>query len=253
MAADLERLAKEWQSKYPQIANGLNDLAKTARNLGVPESFSIAVPMSNAAAAAEKPTLKTPEASFEIPTVSEEQYVKTHEALAKKGYTFVVAIEPLSIGQLVTGETSQRFGYVNPSEHMRAIVPLQMEVAINPKNLRIKNSNSKSTDDQIKMIKDEEESLKGKLPQEIRDLISMHIQNASTLAQLDDKYQKETGKVLFTNWFGRTDDQTVPGDVADVGRGDPTFRLRVSVWHRGNGVDGVFAVPVVVLPRKLVI
>lgn len=44
MAANLERLAKEWQDKYPQIASGLNDLAKTARKLGAPESFSAQTP-----------------------------------------------------------------------------------------------------------------------------------------------------------------------------------------------------------------
>lgn len=194
------------------------------------------------------------EDEFEIPTVSEEQYLKTREALAKEGYAFVVDILQVSIGQLATDEaTSQRFGYVNPSENMRAMVPPRMEVAINLQNLRIKNSNYKSTDAQIKMIKGEEASLKGKLPQEVRNLISMRMQNASVLAQLDDKHERETGKALFTNWFGRTDDQTVPGSVAGVGRRGPTSGLGVGDWYRGGGLGSVFAVPVVVLPRKLAV
>lgn len=45
MAADLERLAKEWEGRYPQIAAGLSDFAKTARSLGAPESFSAANPV----------------------------------------------------------------------------------------------------------------------------------------------------------------------------------------------------------------
>ncbi len=196
--------------------------------------------------------LKAPDPTFEIPTVSEELYKKTREALAKEGYTFVVAIESLSIGQLATDEvTRQRFGFVNSSEKMRAIVPPQMEVAIDPKNLRIRNSNSKSTETQIKMIKDEETGLKSKLPQEVRNLISMRMQNASVLAQLDDKYQKEKGKVLFTNWSGRTDDQTVPGHVAFIGRLDPTLGLFLDGWLRDRGRGDVFAVSAVVLPRKM--
>lgn len=196
-------------------------------------------------------TTQIPEPASEIPTVSAELYVKTRKALAKKGYTFIVDILPVSIGQLAKDEaTNQR---VNASENMRAIVPPQMEVAINPKNLRIKNSNSKSTEDQIRMLKEEEKALKVKLPQEIRDIISIRMQTASVLAQVDAKYQKKTGKVLFTNWFGRTDDQTIPGGVVIVGRFDSASRLDVCVWPRGYGVDFVFAVPVVVLPRKLAV
>jgi len=200
-------------------------------------------------------SVATPETSFEIPTVSKELYMKTREALAKEGYTFVVNIESVSIGQLASDPViSQHFGYVNPSEKMRAIVPQQMEVAINPNNLRIENSNNyKSTDTQIGMIKKEEADLKDKLPKEIRNLISMRMQSASVLAQLDDKYQKETRKVLFTDWFGRTDDQTVPGGVAHVGRRDPTHGLHVGDWSRDGALDGFFAVPVVVLPRKLAV
>jgi len=205
-------------------------------------------------AAVEKPVAQTPETPVEIPTVSEELYMKTREALVKEGYTFVVDIESLSIDQLAEDPViSQRFGYVSPSEDMRGIVPPQMEVAINPKNLRIKDSNYKPTDTQKIMINNEETGLKDKLPKDVRSLISMRMQNASVLVQLDDKYQKETGKVLFTDWFGRTDDQTVPGIVAGVGRFDPADRLDVHDWDRGGGDDYVFAVPVVVLPRKLAV
>lgn len=193
-----------------------------------------------------------PEGRFEIPTVSEEMYVKIREALAKENYTFTVAIEPVSIGQLVTdGVIGQRFKYVNSSGDMRAIVPPKMEVAINPKNLRIRKSNLKSTDTQIRMIQEEEKVLKDKLPQEVRGFINMGMQNASVLAQLDCKYEEKTGRVLFTNWFGRTDDQTFHGDVAGVGRHVPTSGLYVVGWSRDDGPGLVFAVPVVVLPRKL--
>ena len=204
-------------------------------------------------AAKELPNNQCP---IEIPTVAEALYGQTRKALAKEGFTFIAAIEPVSIGQLVTDEaTSQYFGYVNTSENMRAIVPPQMEVAINPKNLRNRDSNFKSTDTQIRMIQEEEAALKGKLSQEVRDFISMRIQNASVLAQLDSKYHSKTRKVLFTNWFGRTDDQTrSPGFVASVGRHAPAHHLFVDDWVRGYGGGLlIFAFPVVVLPRKLAV
>jgi len=202
----------------------------------------------------ERQTAITPEPRFEIPTVSEALYTQTREALAKEGYTFVVGIKSVSIGQLAADEaTSRRFDYFNASEDVCAIVPPQMEVAINPNKLRIKKSNSKSTDTQIKKIQKEETTLKGKLPQEVRNFISMRMQNASVLMQADFKYQEETGEVLFTNWFGRTDDEASPDLVINVGRADPTSRLSVGAWVRGDGYGPLFAVSVVVLPRKLAV
>ncbi|MBF8249549.1 MAG: hypothetical protein HW400_150 [Candidatus Levybacteria bacterium] len=233
------------ESEKKEFATGIELVNSFVESLGerklLPQEFS-------------KPDLSVSPASFEIPAVSEELYMKTREALAKEGYTFIVDILPVSIGQMVTDKaTSQHFGYVNPSENMRAIIPLQMEVVINPKKLRIKGSNSKSTDTQIEIIKNEGTKLKNKLPQEVKNLVSMHMRNASVLAQLDCKYQQETGKVLFTNWYGRTNDQIVSGHVAYVGRHAPASLLDVSDWSRGVGRDSVFAVPVVVLPRKLAI
>lgn len=199
-------------------------------------------------------TTQNPKSVFEIPTVNESWYLKTREALAKEGYTFVIDILPVSIGQLVADEaTSQRFGYVNASVSMRAIVPQRMEVAINPNNLRIKKSNNKPTGDQIRILKEEAAALKAKLPSEVRGLVSMRMPNASVLVQLDNKYQEETGEPLFTAWFGRTDDQTVPGRVAGVGRGGPAGRLNVFDWRRDGGTGDVFVVPMVVFPRKLAV
>lgn len=252
MAAKLGELAREFRRRgSPEMADYLENGAQIARKLGVPESFPITETAIPAEAIA---VLKTSEPKFEIPIVSKELYEKTCEALAKEGYTFIVNILPVSIGQLAVNElANQRFAYANSSENMRAIVPPQMKVAINPENLKIKNSNSKSTDEQIRMLTEKEADLKAKLPQGIRDNISMVLQNASVLVQLDIKYQNGTGKPLFTNWFGRTDDQTVPGFVALVGRDDPSSGLYVHVWGRDDGGGVVFAVPVVVLPRKLAV
>ncbi len=180
---------------------------------------------------------------FKIPAASKELYVKTREALAKEGYFFIVDILPVSIGKI--------FGYT--SENMRATVPPQMEVVINPKKLTIGASSSWPSD-QRSAIEKEEAALKARLPQEIRDLVGMPMQNTSVLMQIDDVYKEYTGKVLFTNWRGRTyDDQTSPGDSGSIGRSDPTSEIWGHDWNRGNEPGHVFAVPVVVLPRKLTV
>jgi len=191
----------------------------------------------------------------EIPTVSEELYTRTREALAREGFSVVIPIKPLSIGQLgIDVATRGRFDYISSSEEIRAIVPSEMEVAINPKHLRVKGSNCQSTDTQIRMIREEEEALKGRLPQDVRDIISMSMPSASVLAQLDIEYRDRTGEPFFTGWFGRTSDQTDRGYVANVGRYNPFHRLLdVCDWDRGRLIDVVFAVPVVVLPRKLAV
>lgn len=199
-----------------------------------------------------KPSRPLQSVNLEIPTVSEKIYNKTREALAKEGFTHVVAIEPISTGQLATDEaTRDRFGFVNSSENMRSVIPPQMEVAIDPKNVKIKNSNSKSTDAQIEMTRDEEAKLKGKLPEDVRDLVSMPMHDPSTLSQADFDYQDKTRKPLYPDFFVRTDTETVSGSVASVGRDGPSRRLDVGGWGRGDGDDNVFAARVVVLPRKL--
>lgn len=99
------------------------------------------------------------------------------------------------------------FDYVVSPLRQTREPPLQIEVAIDPNYFKIEGSNNLSTDDQIRMIQEQEAALKGKLPEEVRDLISMIMpKHASTLAQLDFEYQRRTGKVLFTNWFGSTED-----------------------------------------------
>ncbi len=192
---------------------------------------------------------------LEIPIVNEGLYNKTREALEKQGLSFIVAIAPESIGQLAARtETGSFFGYINSSRQMRSNVPPQIELAIDPNNFRIANSNNLPTDVQFEWIKGEETILKGKLPADVRNVISLlRPKHASILAQLDFGHQKRTGKVLFTDWFGRTDDQTVPGYVARVGRSHPTLRLGVGDWSRGSGGGDVFAVSAVVLPRKLAV
>lgn len=191
-----------------------------------------------------KAPTETPK-SFEIPTVSEEVYKRTIEALAEEGINFRITIEPKSLGQLFEEENSReqgnRFGYINSSTSLRAIVPPQMEVAIDPNNFKIGGSNNLSTANQIKKILERERILKDVLRTKAGDEVANAISimpmikgSSSVLSQLDFAYQDKEGKLLFPDFHGRTDDQSVSGFVAHVGRAGPAGRLRVRGWGRGS-------------------
>lgn len=199
-----------------------------------------------------------PKHTFEIPTVSEARYEQVCKALAEKGITFVVAINPESIDQLAANEKTKPFfdfDHVDSSGEMRSDVPPQMEVAIDPRNFRIEGSASLSPVNQLEEIDDTEAFFKEKFSRNVRGLISMLRPNASILAQLDFKHQKRTGKVLFTDWFGCANNQFSDPDkgVTCVGRKDPTGGLRIGDWNFVDGLDIVYAVSAVVLPRKLAV
>ena len=195
-----------------------------------------------------------PKPAFEIPTVNEGRYMQIRKALARKGYTFVVAINPESIDQLATnGKTRPLFDFdhVDSSREMRSNVPPRMKVVIDSKNFRIEYSAMLSPVEQLQEINEQEAFLKEELPKNVRDVISMLRPSSSILAQLDFEHQKRTGRVLFTNWFGCTGDRLSGSGVACVGRNDPTGGLRIGDWNFVNGLDMVYTVSAVVLPRKL--
>lgn len=238
MAANLERLAKAFAIVgHPKIADGVNVLARRARKEGAPEIF-------------DSQTL-----THEIPTVGEGLYAQTREALAKIGLTFVVAIEPVSIGDLLEDSaTKGRFGFVGSFRTMREVVPSQMEVAIDPRNVKIAESNNLSIDVQLRRIEVWRAALKRKLPQKVGDVIKVRMPSASVLAQLDFAYQRRTGKPLLPDYFARAKDP-VFDSVVDVGREDSQDDNRLVIsghgWAYGDGHPSVFAVPVLVLPHKL--
>lgn len=195
--------------------------------------------------------------AIEIPTVSEEIYMRTREAVEQAGYNFIVPIRSVSIEDLLAEDKQRekrgeprRLGYVKDSKTMRATVPPEMEIAVNPTKVRIEGSNSLSTDRQKAMIRTEEARFKKQLPSEVMSFVSMLMVDPSTYSQLEDAYMDEIGKLLFSNYV-RTDVQTVRGSVAIVGRYDLTHRRHVDDWPQDHGYGVVFAVPVVVFPRKL--
>lgn len=234
MAAEIRKLAEQFEDRYPEMAAYLNLGARMAPRLGVPESLTDG-----------------------IPAVNKETYKRILEAVEVTGYNFVAPIRPVSVNGLLMEDgqrKSKRLGYVNESEVMRAVVPPEMKIVINPNKFRIKGSNNLSTEEQKKKIQQEETEWKDQLPEDIRPFVSMRMVDPSVLCQLEDAYMdKNEGKLLLPNWFARTDVHSVPGSVADVGRDDPTYRRYVGDWYRGLGRRRVFAVSVVVLPRELAV
>ena len=251
-----EKVAKLFVKRYPEFAQtftadaeAFKARADVARSIGVPESFSDSEVPAQQAVTAEPISY-----AIEIPAVSEELYNRTREAVEATGYNFVAAIRSVSMEALIAEDVrreQERIGYVNPSKTMRSTVPPEMEVAINPVRFMIEGSNRLATDAQKKIIKEKEVEWMEKLPEDLRPFVSMRMVDPSTLSQLEDAYMDATGKLLFPDFFARTDVQDVRGYVAFVGRSDPSFGRGVNFWRRDRSDVFVFAVFVVVLPRKL--
>lgn len=244
MTQSIERLAGGF-SGFPGIQQKLLQVAEEARKAGVPVTLAEAQPSHLT------PTLF----KIEIPTVSEEIYAETRRAVetAIPG-VFITQIRSVSIEDLLTEDlirVQRRLGYVNDSRTMRATVPPEMEVFINPKAVRIEESNRLSTDKHKTRIAEAQANFRERLPEKVRHFVNMYMVDPSTYSQLEDAWMDAGKGLLFPDFFARTDVETVRGGVAGVGRFGPGYRRRVRGWLRGRGVGLVFAVPVGVLPRKL--
>lgn len=216
--------------------------------------------------------------AIEIPTVSEETYEKVVKEVEATGYNFIAVIRPVSIQDLlaedeqlvVEGQRKERrLGcasdpvFSSSAHVIRTLVSPEMEIAINPDKFKIEDSYSfldpPSINGKKNMIKEEEARWKKQLPEDIRPFVGMYMVDPSTLSQLEDAYMdKNDGKFLLPDYFASTDIQTVPLNVADVGRYDPATMCSskgmrfVLDWYRSE-FRPTFAVSVVVLPRKLAV
>lgn len=194
---------------------------------------------------------------IETPIVSEKVYVETRKAVEATG-AFITFIRSVSIEDLLEEDKKReqrRFehNWVESSKTMRATVPPEMEVFINPKAVRIERSNSLSTNEQKTKIAEAQARLKDQLPEGVMPFVSLHMVDPSTYSQLEDAWMDAGNSLLFPDYFARTDVQTVGGHVAGVGRAGPGYRRCVVDWHRGHNVRHAFAVPVGVLPQKLAV
>lgn len=192
---------------------------------------------------------------IEIPQVSEEVYAKTRKAV-EATRAFIAPIRSVSIEDLLAedrGRGQRRFNHewVNSSKTMRATVPPEMEVFIDPNAVRIEGSNDRPTDVQKQMIQDAGARFRERLPDAVRSLVVFNMMDPSTISQLEDRWMDVGRGLLLPNYFARTDVEIVRGYDARVGRFGPNDQRRVVDWYRDLGYDLDFAVFVGVLPRKL--
>jgi hypothetical protein len=130
------------------------------------------------------------------------------------------------------------------------VAPSRIEVAVNLDNLRIEDSHSISTEEQIRRMQEEEVAVRSRLPENMRDAVGMPIFGVSALRQLDSGYQRETGEPLLIDWFGRTIHEMAPGEIALVGRIDRNQKdLSIIRWPSDQGHGWGYLVRGIVLPQ----
>lgn len=190
----------------------------------------------------------------QIPIVSDELYFKTRKELSKLGYTFVVAIRAALVVQLIEEDQWREangqeriMGVVDPT--LQEETPEEIEIAINLAEIPIARSHGIDTDGHIIIVAEEKTRIKASLPEDIRSLISVRMPTASMVVQLDTACREREKRPLFPDWFARVKDKVADG-LARVGRYEPTEGMRIRGRDSRQNVNDVFAITVVVLPKR---
>lgn len=198
---------------------------------------------------------------IEIPEVSEQIYIETRKAVEATG-AFITTIQSLTMKDLLREDEERgqrgepkRLGYViDDTRATWAAAPPEMEVFINPKAVRIEDSNGLPTARQKTKIARAERQFKTQLSERVMPFVQFIMADPSTMSQIEDAWMDAGNGLLFPNYLACTEVQTVgdiEGGVAHVGRSDPRDRRVIGYWRRDSGGGNVFAVPVGVLPRQL--
>lgn len=231
MAADLERLAQEFQDpKYAEFRASLMAKAQEARQLGAPEHFDTSI-----ATATPKETIPV-----EIRRFTDE----AKEALAKEGFV----IRELT-GQSIASERAagRKFWSTWHRDYpqFEALTSMQSEVAIKPGKLFIPRSNNKTLAQQEEMIGGFSQRLGETVPG-----VDAIMGEAPDYVDLVFTHLGATGEYLFGEKDGynyaRTKTPTVGTHVANVGLASPGNGLDVDYRLRGYGYSYVYAAPLVV-------
>lgn len=202
------------------------------------------------------------EIEIDIPEVSEQIYTETRKAVEATG-AFITSIRSLSMQALLREDEERgqrgeerRLGYViDHAQAMWAALPPEMEVFINPKAVRIEDSNRLASERQETKIAEAEARFKDQLPEDVRPFVQFIVADPSTMSQIEDAWMDAGNGLLFPDYHALTKVQDVggiEGGVAFVGRNEPREERVVGYWRMAVGGHDFFAVPVGVLPRKLV-
>lgn len=234
MAADLERLAKEFKKAgHPEIAEGASVLARFARKLRAPETFDLQT-------TSEKPNLKTPEAPVEIKRFSQE----AREALEKQGFV-IYGLTGQSIRSLRDSGHKFLSTWYKGLPDFEALGSMHSEVAINPNKPFLPKSNNKTLTQQEEMVGKFSEEL-GKKIKGVKAIIGQ----APDYVELAFVHQDSTKEYLFgakNNYhYARTKTPTSSSNVVHVGYFNAGHGLGVRDWDRDFGRDVMHAAPLVV-------
>lgn len=196
---------------------------------------------------------------------------RRREALRKEGYTFFLKIKPKSFAQLVEEnpnyfEGEPLFLKWRPSGIKSLIlkfpswvkfIPQEVELAINPSQLFLPDSNGDSQGTQMKMIKAHGVELRKRNP--YLEGVRFEMPHASVVAQLDRAYQEaNNGEKLLKDCMVRTLDNNYSGILpmyVNVGRESSGDRLQFNNKSVLPGFKSIFglqvvAMPVAVLPQR---
>lgn len=163
------------------------------------------------------------------------------EAL-KNNHAFFI-IRPESLNQLLA-KHGEFFGYVNPSEHLRALAPKQAfeaAIPVDVKGRAVAIPRSNNLPFATRDIMNQEYATKLALPG-IKSVTGI----TSIYSQADIQHQIDGRGKLIVGFFAGTGDETVAPCVADVGRIGADLPLHVYGWYRVLGYGHVRALPVVV-------
>ncbi len=185
-----------------------------------------------------------PRDSKEVSVEARKFSPEAREALEKAGYV-VYELTGQSIGSL--REAGRRFWstWHQDRPEFEALNSIGSEVAINPSQLFLPDSNRKTLKEQEAMIA----QFSKKLAKQVSGVKAIMGEAPdyveSYFAHLDATGQHLFGKE-YDYGYARTKTPTSGSDVAYVGSAFPVFGLDVHRWHRDRGHDDVFAAPLVV-------
>lgn len=239
LAANMQAAKESRDGHAPDIKRlkGLNDLAKRVARAEARGWFT-----------EEGCLVPAPEQLVEVRRFHSDQLA----GLKEVGVSFSMEALPVSIGYLYGDKTTRPlFGFVNPSQNMRDIVPVAREVAVSPEQIFIPGGENLPFEDQRQKNRDYGQQLKKKdLRTGTLDGVDFDIDHTSIYAQLDFAYQRRfNGRKLIVGGFARTIDETSvdlefgPG-LAVVGRRFNGNLLGVRGWDARLGRPGVRVVSV---------
>ncbi len=177
--------------------------------------------------------------TFREPTAQEKK------RLATMGYDIFLSTEAKPLSVVVTENMghfwSGELDYVNARPNLRDYTPPALTIALRSGKLFLLDSFDRSQSVQLEMLEAESQNVQGQLANARIIMLP-----ASTEAQLDLAYLKETGRVLFRDRFARALDEISGFFVADVGRDGPAYQLSVRDWFADDGHGHIGALSAVV-------